>query len=77
VTYRTIILPLLLYGCETLSLALKEECRLRVFGYRVLRIFGPTKDGVTVKWRKLYNEELNGLYSSLHIIQVARLRRMR
>ena len=60
--YRTIILPVVLYGCETWSLRLREEHRLRVFGNRVLRIiFGPKRDGVTGEWRKLHNEELNDL----------------
>jgi len=53
----TIILPLALYGCETWSLTLKEECRLRVYANRVLRrIFGPKRDEVTGEWRKLHNE---------------------
>jgi hypothetical protein len=57
--YRTIILPVALYGCETLSLALREECRLRVFENRVLkRIFGPKRDEVTEEWRRLHNKEL-------------------
>ena len=56
---RTIILPFVLYGCETWSLTLREEHRLRVFGNRVLRrIFGIKRDGVTSEWRKLHNEEL-------------------
>ena len=60
--YRTIILPVVLYGCETWSLTLREDHRLRVFENRVLmRIFGPKRDGVTGKWRKLHNEELNVL----------------
>jgi hypothetical protein len=63
--YRTIILPVVLYGCETWSLTLKEEHRLRVFENRVLRgVFGPKRAEVTGEWRKLHNEELNGLYSS-------------
>jgi hypothetical protein len=61
--YRTIILPVVLYGCETWSLTLSEERRLRVFENRVLRrIFGPKRDEVTGERRKLHNEELNGLY---------------
>ena len=61
--YRTVILPVVLYGCETWSLTLREEHRLRVFENRVLRrIFGPKRDGVTGEWRKLHNEELNDLY---------------
>ena len=62
--YRTIILPVVLYGCETWSLTLREERRLRVFENRVLRrVFGPKRDEVTVEWRKLHNEELSDLYS--------------
>jgi hypothetical protein len=57
--YKTIILPVVLYGCETWSLTLREEHRLRVFENRVLRrIFGPKRDAVTGEWRKLHNEEL-------------------
>ena len=60
--YRTIILPAVLYGCETWSQTLTEEHRLRVFENRVLRrIFGPKRGGVTGQWRKLHNEELNDL----------------
>ena len=63
-TYRTIILPVILYGCETWSLTLREESRLGVFENRVLRrIFGPRRDEVTGLRRKLHNEELNDLYS--------------
>jgi hypothetical protein len=63
--YKTTILPVVLYGCETCSLALREEHRLRVFESRVLRrTFGPKRDEVTGEWRKLHNEELHILYSS-------------
>jgi hypothetical protein len=56
--YRTIILPVVLYGCETWSLTLREEHRLRVLGNRLLRrMFGPKRDEVTGEWRKLHNEE--------------------
>jgi hypothetical protein len=76
--YKTIILPVVLYGCETLSLTLREEHRLRVFENRVLRrIFGPKRDEVTGGWRKLLNEELHGLYSSPSIVRVIKARRMR
>ena len=62
---RTIILPVILYGCETWSLTLREERRLRVYENRVLRrIFGPKKDEITGEWKELHNEELNDLYSS-------------
>jgi hypothetical protein len=67
--YKNIILPLL-YGCETWSLTLREDHRLRVFENRVLRrIFGPKRDDVTGEWRKLHNEELHNLYSSPDIIR--------
>ena len=60
--YRTIILPVVLYGCETWSLTLRVERRLRVFENRMLRIvFGPKRDEVTGEWRKLHNEELRDL----------------
>jgi hypothetical protein len=76
--YRTIILPVVLYGCETWSLTLKEERRLRVFENRVLwRIFGPKREEVTGEWRKLHNEELNGLYSLPNTVRVIKSRRMR
>jgi hypothetical protein len=73
-----IIAPVVLYGCETWSLTLREEHRLRVFENRVLRgIFGPKRDEVTGEWRKLDNEELHILYSSLNIIRQIKSRRMR
>ena len=73
--YRTIILPVVLYGCETWSLTLREKHRLRVFENWVLRrIFGPKRDGVTGEWRKLHNEELNDLYSSPNIFRVIKSR---
>ena len=69
--YRTIILPVVLYGCKTWSLTLREERRLRVFENRVLRrVFGPKRDEVTGEWRKLHNEELNDLYSLPNIVRV-------
>jgi hypothetical protein len=63
--YETIIFLVILYGCETWSLILREEYRLRVFENKVLRrIFGPERDEVTGERRKLHNEELRDLYSS-------------
>jgi hypothetical protein len=76
--YRTIILPVVLYGCETLSLTLREEYRLRVFENRVLRrIFGPKRDEVTREWRKLNNGELHNLYSLPNTFRQIKSRRMR
>jgi hypothetical protein len=76
--YKTIILPVVLYGCETWSLTLREEHRLRVFGNRVLRrIFGPKRDEVSGEWRKLHNKELHNLYTSPDIIRQVMSRRMR
>jgi hypothetical protein len=74
---RTLIFPVVLYGCETWSLTLKEERRLRVFVKRELRIiFGAKRDEVTGECRKLHNEELIDLYSS-NIVRVTKQRRMR
>ena len=67
--YRTIILPVVLYGCGIWSLTLREEYRLSELRNRVLRIFGTKKDEATGEWRKLHNEQLNDLYSSPNIIQ--------
>ena len=67
--YRTIILPVVSYGCETWSLTFREERRLRVFENRVLRReFGPKRDEVTGECRNLHNEELNDLYSLPNIV---------
>jgi hypothetical protein len=76
--YRTIILAVVLYGCETWSLTLRDERRLRVFENRVLRrVFGPKWDEVTEEWRKLHNEELSELYSLPNFVRVVKSRRMR
>jgi hypothetical protein len=76
-TYKTIILPVVLYGCETWSLTLRKEHRLRVFQKRVLRrIFEPKRDEVTGSWRKLHNEELHNLCSSPNIIRMIKSRMM-
>jgi len=76
--YRTIILPVVLYGCETWSLTLGVERKLRVFENMVLRrIFGPIRDEVTGEWRRLHNKELNDLYCSPNIVRVIKSRRMR
>jgi hypothetical protein len=76
--YRTIIFPVVLYGCETWSLTLREKQRLRVFENRVLRkIFGPKRDEATGDLRRLHNEELNDLYSSPNNIRVIKSRRVR
>jgi hypothetical protein len=76
--YKNIIFPVILYGCETWSLTLREEHRLRVFENGVLRsIFGPKRDEVTGEWRKLHNGELHNTYTSPEIIGQIKSRRMR
>jgi hypothetical protein len=76
--YRTVVLPVVLYGCETWSLTLREEQRLRVYENRVLRrIFGPKRDEATGEWRRLHTEELYDLCFSPNIIRVMKSRRMR
>jgi hypothetical protein len=77
-TYKIIILRVVLYGCENWSFTLREKRKLRVSENRALRrIFGPKRDEVTRKWRKLHNEELNDLYPSTSIFLVIKLRIMR
>jgi hypothetical protein len=76
--YIIVMLAPVWYGCETRSLTLREEHRLRVFGKRVLRrIFGPKRDEVTGGWRNLYNKELHNLYSSPSIIGMIKSRGLR
>jgi hypothetical protein len=75
--YKTVILPVVLYRCETWSLTLREEHRLRVFENRVLRkIFGPKREEDD-SWKKFHNDELHNLYSSSNIVRVIKSRRMR
>ena len=74
----TVILPVVLYGCETWSLTLRDKRKLRVSENMVLRrIFGPRRDEVTGEWSRLHNEELNDLYPSPNIVRVIKSRRMR
>jgi hypothetical protein len=76
--YRTIVVSVVLYGCGTWSLAMREEGRQKAFENRVLReIFGPKRDELTGKWRRLHNEELTDLYCSPNIIRVIKQRRLR
>jgi hypothetical protein len=76
--YKTIVLPVVLYGCEFWALTLREEHRLWVFESRVLRrTFGPKRREVTGEWRKLYNEDLRDLYSLPSVIIIIKSRRMR
>jgi hypothetical protein len=76
--YKAIILPLVLYGCVTWSLIVREEHRPRVLENRVQRrIFGPKRDEVTGEWRKLHNEELCDLYISPSIIRIMKSKKMR
>jgi hypothetical protein len=77
IIYKTIILPVVLYGRETWSLTLRDEHRLKVFESRLLRrIYGPKRDEVMDDWRKLHNKELHNLYSSPNIIRKIKSKRM-
>ena len=77
-TYKTVIPPVVLYGCETWTLTLKEEHRLRMFENKVLRkIFGTKKDEIAGEWRKLHNAELHACYSSPNITGSLKSRRLR
>jgi hypothetical protein len=76
--YGTIVLPVVLHVCETWLLEFREGRRLRLFEKRMLRrIFGPERDEVIGEWVKLHTEELNDVYSSINIIRVIKLRRIR
>ena len=73
--YRTAILPVVLYGCETWSLALREERKLRVFENRVLRrIFGPRRDEETGEWRRLHNVRSHGTIRTVNTTNAAALK---
>jgi hypothetical protein len=74
--YKTAIFPVVLYGCGTWSLTLGEEHKLRVFENRAMRIFEPKREE-NGSWRKLHNDKLHNLYSSLKIVRVIKSRRMR
>jgi len=75
--HKIVLFPVVLYGCETWSLTLREERRLRVFQNRVLRrIFGPKSVDVKREWTKQYNEKLNDLYSSRNKMRVIKPRRI-
>ena len=77
-TYETIILPVVLHGCGTWSLTLREEYKLRVSEYKVLRkIFGAKRDAITGEWGKLHNADLNAWYSSPNIFRNLKSKRLR
>jgi len=69
--YRTVILPVILYGCESWSRTLSDEHKLRVFENKVLRkIYGPKRGATTGEWRRLHNEKFHGLYNSLDVLRI-------
>jgi hypothetical protein len=75
--YRTVILLVALYGCETCSLTLREEHRLLVFENRVLRkILGPKRDEVPGEWKRLHNEDFSDIYFALNTVQIVKSRRI-
>ena len=74
----TVVLPVVLYACETWSLTLREQCRLKMFENRLLRrICGPKRGEVTGEWRRIHNEEIYDLYSSPDIIRGIKTRRIK
>jgi hypothetical protein len=76
--YRIVIVPVVLYGCESWSLTIRETHRLKVFDYRLLRkILEPERDETTGEWRRIHNRELNDLYSSPNINHAISSRKMR
>jgi hypothetical protein len=75
--YKTIISRVVLCGCETWSLTVREEHKLKMFENRVLRIFGPKSEGMMGGWRKLHNEELHNLYSSPSIVRIIKSKSIR
>jgi hypothetical protein len=73
--YKTLTLPVVLYGCETWSLTLREEHKLKEFENTLLRrMFGPKREEVAEGWRRLHNEELRNLYALPNIIRVIKSR---